>query len=70
MGFHSKKGGYNTMVYIDNNGKLANLLETLLKKKEISNATLTDTKDLIAELRSPRSDVFLVDKSELKKKGY
>ena len=58
------------MVYIDNNGKLANLLETLLKKKEISNATLTDTKDLIAELQSPRGDVFLVDKSELKKKGY
>jgi hypothetical protein len=55
------------MIYINNNEKLADLLEDLLKK-DVSNTTIIDAKDLIVELRSSDSEVVLLDKEALNKK--
>lgn len=52
------------MVYVDNNEKLASLLEKLLDKDR-NHSTIADAKDLIFELRSPRGDVTVLNKDSL-----
>ncbi len=52
------------MIYVNNNEKLADLLEDLLKKKPKEEST-SDARDLIIELRSQNSDIFLMDKDKL-----
>jgi hypothetical protein len=48
------------MVYINDNNKLADLLEKLLKPETLTNADIVDTKDLITDLRSNKGEVSLV----------
>lgn len=49
------------MIYINDNTKLADLLEKMLKPEKITEADLSDARDLIADLRSPRGQVSLVE---------
>ena len=51
------------MVHVNNNNKLANLLEKLLSK-DIDEETKINTKDLIIELRSNRPEIVLVEGHE------
>lgn len=52
------------MVYVNNNEKLADLLENLLKK-DLKQSDITDARDLIIELRSPSSNVSLIDRDTM-----
>lgn len=47
------------MIYINDNTKLADLLEKMLKPEKMTEADLSDARDLIADLRSPRGQVSL-----------
>lgn len=49
------------MIYVNNNAKLADLLEKMLKSEKLTVIELNDVKDLIADLRSPRGEINLVE---------
>lgn len=49
------------MIYINNNKKLADLLEKMLEPEKLTEADKVDAKDLIIELRSSSPEVSLVD---------
>ena len=50
------------MIHINNNIKLANLLEKIIEKPEtLTEADKVDTRDLIIELRSNNPEVILTD---------
>jgi len=51
---------HHGIIYIDSNEKLADLLEVLLKK-DVKSEVISDTKDLIVELRSSSSEVYLLN---------
>ena len=52
------------MVYVDNNEKLAGLIENLLSK-DVRPETISDAKDLIIELRSQSNEINLVNSDTL-----
>ena len=47
------------MIYVNNNKKLADLLETLLKPEKVTNVEINEAEELISELRSHRADIVL-----------
>jgi len=55
------------MVYVNNDEKLAELLENLLKK-DVKPETIRDARDLIIELRSSSSEVHLLDRDAISRR--
>ena len=49
------------MIYIDNNEKLATLIEKLIVPGKATELEIIEAKELISDLRSPHGDVHLVD---------
>ena len=54
------------MIYVDNNNKLATLIEKLLEPESVTPVEKTEANDLIHELRSTHGDVHLVYSDNLK----
>jgi len=55
------------VIYVNNNEKLADLLERLTTLIAPSQLDFNDAKDLIHELRSPRGEISLVNTDEFRK---